>query len=466
VVLLCLLLPALGLVFQPVGEAGSLDLNRQGVLLARTLALSAGSALVALLLGAGVTVLLSFRDLPGRALWQMGFLAPLLVPPYLWALAWMRLGLPTHSPVVTALVLGACWYPLVTWPGLVAVAACPAALADAARLSRGETRLWTSLLLPMAAPFMLCGALGVFCLACVEYGVPSLLQVETFALEVFTLVNGYHDLPAAARASLAPLVGVLVVAGGLARFLATRLGSLWQPHGGGPVVLHLPRRSRPLALLLAAGGVGGLVALPLGVLVRDADRFPRALWEAGPDLVTTVWACALAALLALVLGSWLAAGRSLAVAGLALGLVAWPPSLLALGWGAWFGGNPALLPAGLAVRFLPLALLLLLASYRSLPRSLDEAALLRGGSFWLRFVQLHRPLLRVSAALVFALAAGDLTLGLLLAPPGQATLAVRIFNLNHYGQPDLVAALCLVQAGVCLTPMLGALAWNSVQEES
>lgn len=463
--LLCLLLPALGLVFQPVGEAGVLEPTRQGVLLARTLALSAGAALVALLLGAGVAVLLSFRDLPGRALWQMGFLAPLLVPPYLWVLAWMRLGLPSHSPLVAALALGACWYPLVTWPGLVAVTACPASLVDAARLARGEARLWTALLLPVAAPFMLCGALAVFCLACVEYGVPSLLQVDTFALEVFTLVNGYHDLPAAARASLAPLACVLVPAALLARYLAARLGPLWQAQGGGSAVLHLPRGGRPLALLLAGGGFGGLVALPLGVLARQADRFPLALWEAGPDLLTTVAACAGAALLALGLSTWLAAGRSLAVAGLALGLLAWPPALLALGWDTWFGGHPALLPVGLAVRFLPLALFLQLASYRSVPGSLDEAASLRGGTLWLRFVQMHRPLLRVAAALVFALAAGDLTLGLLLAPPGQATLAVRIFNLNHYGQPDLVAALCLVQVGVCLTPMLGALAWNALQEE-
>ncbi len=459
------MLPALGLLFQPVGQAGALDPARQGVLLARTLALSGGASLVALLLGGGLTVLLSFRDLPARAFWYMGFLAPLLVPPYLWTVAWMRLGLPSQSPVLAALVLGACWYPLVTWPGLVAVARCPQSLADAVRLSRGEARLWPSLLLPVAAPFMLCGALAVFCLASVEYGVPSLLQVDTFALEVFTLVNGYHDFPAAARASLAPLAGVVLLAFLLARFLAPRVAPLLQPQGGGTVVLHLPRGWRPGAFLLAAAAFLVLVALPLGVLVREADRFPLALWEAGPDLVTTVWSCAGASLLALALGTWLAAGRSLAVGGLALVLLAWPPALLALGWDAWLGGNPLLLPAGLAVRFLPLVLLLLLAAYRSVPGSLDEAARLRRGTLWLRYVQMHRPVLRVAAALVFALAAGELTLGLLLAPPGQATLAVRLFNLNHYGQPDLVAALCLVQAGVCLSPMLGAVAWNAVQEE-
>jgi len=441
-----------------------LDLGRQGGLLARTLGVSLGAALVALGLGGVLAVLLSFRDLPARAVWAGIFLVPVLVPPYLWTLAWMRLGLPSQSSALAALVLGTCWFPLVTWPALLAVSRCPASQADAVRLARGEAALWPALLGRVALPFMLCGALAVFCLATVEYGVPSLLQVDTFAMEVFTLLNGYHDFTAAGRATLAPLVLVLGVAFLAARWLMPRLGPLLHPQGGASLRLHLPRGSHLSAFLLAMGLALGLVGLPLGVLFRDADRFPLALWEAGPDILTSLVACSLAAALALVLGAWLAAGRSLALAGMALVLLAWPPALLGLGWSVWFGGSLLLLPVGLAVRFLPLTLLLLLVAYRTVPASMDDVARMRRGTLGHRFVQMHWPVWWVGGSLVFALACGELTLGLLLAPPGHATLAVRLFNLNHYGQPDLVAALCLVQVAISLSPMLATSAMIALRE--
>lgn len=449
---------------QPVSEAGTLELTRQGGLLARTLLVSLGAASVALVLGGGLAVLLSFRDLPGRALWAGVFLVPLLVPPYLWTLAWMRLGLPSHSPALAALVLGTCWSPLVTWPALLAVSRCPDSQADAVRLTRGEAMLWPVLLGPVSLPFMLCGALAVFCMATVEYGVPSLLQVDTFALEVFTLLNGYHDLAAAGRATLAPLVLVLALAFLAARWLMPRVGPLLHPQGGACLKLHLPPGWRLPAFLAALLLAIFMVGFPLGILYREADRFPLALWEAGPDILTSLLACSLAAVLALILGAWLAAGRSLSLAGMALVLLAWPPALLGLGWNLWLGGSLLLLPLGLAVRFLSLPLLLFLVAYRMVPVSMDDAARICRGSLWHRFVQMHWPVWWMGGSLVFALACGELTLGLLLSPPGHATLAVRIFNLNHYGQPDLVAALCLVQVAISLSPMLATSALIAMRE--
>jgi ABC-type Fe3+ transport system permease subunit len=98
------------------------------------------------------------------------------------------------------------------------------------------------------------------------------------------------------------------------------------------------------------------------------------------------------------------------------------------------------------------------------PVSMDDAARMRPGSLRHRFVQMHWPVWWVGGSLVFALACGELTLGLLLAPPGHATLAVRVFNLNHYGQPDLVAALCLVQVAISLSPMLATSALIAMRE--
>lgn len=442
-------LALLGLLLLPAATAlwhspttGTLA-NRETTLFARSLLTAGGAALLAALLGTAWAALLAHRNLPGRGLVKLLALTPLLVPPYLWTLAWLRLGLPTGHP---ALVLGACLYPLVLAPTLHALERCPASLVDQARLC--GNRPWSRVLLPLAAPYAAAGTVLVFLLALGEYGVPSLLQVDTWAVEIFALLNGYHDLPAAARAAL-PALGV-----GLAALALTAPWLRPLPQDGLAAVLDLPGRARVPAALLATAGLA-VLALPLHALGREADRFPLALWQAGPDLLTSLGACALAAVGATAVAAWLAAPRRLLLAAPVLSLLAFPPALLDLGWATW--GLP--LAAGLAARALPLAFPLLLASYLAVPRSLDEAARLQRP-----MVQMHRPALRLAAALVFALALGDLTGGLLLTPPGSGTLATRLFQLQHSGQPDLVAALCLVQVGVSLSPFLAASALNALEE--
>ena len=50
----------------------------------------------------------------------------------------------------------------------------------------------------------------------------------------------------------------------------------------------------------------------------------------------------------------------------------------------------------------------------------------------------------------FAVAAGDLAVMLLVAPPGMSTLSMRVFGLLHAGVDDQVAGLCLANALVCI----------------
>jgi iron(III) transport system permease protein len=51
---------------------------------------------------------------------------------------------------------------------------------------------------------------------------------------------------------------------------------------------------------------------------------------------------------------------------------------------------------------------------------------------------------------VFVLAAGELGATLIVAPPGHATLTIKIYNYLHYGASEAVATLCLAMAAVAL----------------
>jgi iron(III) transport system permease protein len=76
-----------------------------------------------------------------------------------------------------------------------------------------------------------------------------------------------------------------------------------------------------------------------------------------------------------------------------------------------------------------------------------DAASLDGAGMWRKVAHVHLPLhwrsVVVAWLVAFVLAAGELSATVLVAPPGVTPLAVRIFNLVHYGVDDQLAGLVL-----------------------
>ena len=58
------------------------------------------------------------------------------------------------------------------------------------------------------------------------------------------------------------------------------------------------------------------------------------------------------------------------------------------------------------------------------------------------------------ASIVTVLSAGELAATLIVIPPGQETLTLRIYNFLHYGSPEAVAGLSLF---LVLIVLLGTL---------
>ena len=115
--------------------------------------------------------------------------------------------------------------------------------------------------------------------------------------------------------------------------------------------------------------------------------------------------------------------------------------------------------AGMA-RFAPLAVIVLVAQLRRINPLLIDAARILQTSHWQIWRQIWLPMLApgllAAAGIVFALNLGELGATLLVAPPGQATLTIRIYNFLHYGASGTVAGLCLMMAAAIL--VAGAIA--------
>ena len=116
-----------------------------------------------------------------------------------------------------------------------------------------------------------------------------------------------------------------------------------------------------------------------------------------------------------------------------------------------------MLLVGYLARFVPVAALMLAATARTVAVSQEEAAAV-GGAGWLRTMwRIVLPQLRLGVAaawvIAFILAFGELGVSILVAPPGEATLPIRVYTIVANTPSSHVAALALLQASVIFIPL-------------
>jgi ABC-type spermidine/putrescine transport system permease subunit II len=108
-------------------------------------------------------------------------------------------------------------------------------------------------------------------------------------------------------------------------------------------------------------------------------------------------------------------------------------------------------------RFVPVAALAIAATTRYVPVSHEEAAAVSGAG-WLRtMIRIVLPQIRLGLlsawVVAFVLAFGELGVSILVAPPGETTLPIRIYTIIANTPPSHVAALALLQTAVILSPL-------------
>ena len=472
-----------------------LDARQRG-LLSNTALLGTGTALLATAIGAPLGLVLARIALPGKGLLRLALAAPVLLPPYIVALAWTYLGGSrgflaslagrdvlsewTYSLPAAILVLSLVFYPLSMLATEVAMRRIDGRLEEAALLVAPPGRVLRRITLRLAAPSVFAAALVIFVLAISEFGVPGLLRVRVYTTEVFTAFAALYDFSRAMLVAVPLLVLCLVVAIVAAAMLGERLVSTRRGSGTRPALVDGWRRPAAIgaiAVLTVALG------FPLVVLMREAlgAQSWRAVLEGSGEAIANSLLLATAGATAVVsVAVWLGYARARAhgrVGQLAdvlfLVVFAVPSTIVGVGliglWnrpgvlGAVYGTDTMFLLAYLA-RFVPVATLALAASTRYVPVSHEEAAAVSGAG-WLRTMS-HIVLPQIRLALVaawviaFVLSFGELGVSVLIAPPGEATLPIRIYTIIANTPPSHVAVLALLQTAVIFTPVavLGAVA--------
>jgi iron(III) transport system permease protein len=513
--------PVLQLFEHSLGWRAWTESARLASLAGNTLALVAGTLAVTMPIGSFAAILLYRTDLPLRRGLRFLTLVTLFIPLPLFTSAWQAaLGtggwwplavwsrsLPSDPDVASS---GASWKPWGQGLGAAvwvhAVSALPwvvvlvgqglcwveREMEEDALTVAGPWRVLWKVTLPRCRAAVFAAGLWVSLFAVTEITVTDMMQVRTFAEEVYTeFVAGDRGAPLARAIAISwPMV---LLTWGVVVFATSRWERRLPPLealGAQPRLLRLGRARWPcLALALAA--VGLLAGVPLVSLIWKAglSGSPQT-WSGqvvGHHLFTALrargWLVVESSLFAAVAGG-LAATLGLVVCWLAiearwfqagtLGLMAaaWALSAPLLGIGLkltidqiialtrsrWVADalyyKPSPLPTIWAylVRFLPCAIAILWPVVRLLPRELRDAARVDGARPGQELIHLVVPLMAPAClragVTVAILSLGELGASKLAATPGSSTFAIEVFGLMHYGVTNDLAALCLLLLGV------------------
>jgi iron(III) transport system permease protein len=476
----CTVLPVAYLVAVSIDRAGLMSVGmldaRQRSLLGNTALLGIGTALLSTAIGAPLGLGLGRLRLPARRLLRLALASPLVLPPYIAALAWIYAGAGmtgwSQGLPAGVLVLSLIFYPVTMLATEAAVRSIDPQLEDAALVAAPPRQVLQRITLPLISPAIFAAALVVFVLAVADYGVPGLLALPVYTTEVFTAFAALYDFRRALILTL-PLLVLCLVIGAIAGRLA------------GDRIVTARRSVRRAATELPGWEYGAwlyalvVLALALGVpiaaLTREAwtaRSISAALDGSLNPIINSMRLATIGATAVIGVAIWLGYARARADPALGrradllfLVLFAVPSTVFGVGliglWnrpgplGAAYGTEGMLL-LGYLARFLPLATLMLGAVTRQVPVSHEEAAAMSGAGWFrsMRRVVLPQMILGVAATwgIVFVLAFGELGVSMLTAPPGDATLPIRIYTIIANTPSSHVACLALLQCGTVLGP--------------
>jgi iron(III) transport system permease protein len=456
-----------------------------GLLLKNSLLVSALATLLAVGLGFMAALCLAGLGRGWRSLFLGLAVMALALPPFLVTNSWMHfLGHAGvwHSwlPLDIYSLGGAVWLlGLLLWPiPLLAALSAWQRLEPAQLESDMAVTGWALLrvlLWPIARTALGLATVLVFVLALNNFAVPALLQLKVFPAEVWIEFNTTFDAAGALRLSWPLLAAPLLLLAWLGRkrlpwphlqsavspqLFRQQLGPAWfWPCAAGTVFLCLLSAVLPVVQILT--------------VKRTWTELPGALAASQSAVWNSFWFAALGATLIVGL-ALLAIPRRFPRVQIVFGVLLWLPFLIPgvlLGialitvfnrpWSELFYQSAGIVVLAFVIRYLALGWTAVTHASQSVDRDLRDVACLEGAPAWqtLRHVYWPQMAPQLGAAwyIVFLLCLWDVESMLLVVPPGGETLALRIFNLLHYGHNAQVNALCFTLLMLALAPLL---AWG------
>lgn len=460
---------------------------------------TAVSALCAVVFGTAIAILLDRTDAYGTGVMRLFLLSPLLIPPFVGAIAWLQLfgsnqglnrvfgtevwNIYGGDGVTVLMTIHS--YPIVYVVVSAALRRIPSDLEQAARISGATTsQVIGTVTLPLLRPAML----SAFTLTAVanlaDFGIPALVGSPAGFETLATMVYRFVDSATVSNPlQVASTIGVVLLVLGIGAVVADHLvslradGALEDTGYATRFSLGVSRApvtvvSWTVALIITVAPILGLAYRALlpapGVPFTPANiglgNFERSL--SNPRTVdgffTSFWLAVGAMLICGTLG-WLIGllvTRTRSVLNVPMTLIvllptAIPGLIIGVGWlilGRYTDlyNTRWLILLAYVCAFTALVLQAVRAPLRQTPVAVEEAARVSGAGRLRALFEttgaMAVPAAVSGAVLVAVTAVRELTVSVLLVAPGTTTLGVQVFNLQQAGNYNQASALSLMFA--------------------
>jgi iron(III) transport system permease protein len=321
------------------------------------------------------------------------------------------------------------------------------------------------LLWPAARSAIGLSALIVFVLALNNFSVPTILQVRVLPANLWVSYNTNLDPGAALVASLPLLLAPLALV-----WFAFTSQAQWPFRERLAAAISFRRQLSPALHVVFATAtlmiVAPSVGLPLSHLLGSAEtwtQLPLVVRAASGAIGNSALYAAASATICLLAGFLLWRCKSASflwfaflIPGLFVALmliVVFNRPVLGIIY-----GTSAMVVLACGVRYAALTWTTVRGAMQTVDAEIVDAARLEGARGWALFRHVYWSQIASYAAfawyLVYLLCLWDVETLVLVLPPGGETLALRIFNMLHYGHTGQVNALCLVLLLIALAPLV------------
>ena len=332
-------------------------------------------------------------------------------------------------------------------------------------------RLCRHLLWPAARPALIGGLFVVVILTLNQFNVPSLLQVKTWTSDLFVTFSATLEW----REIQSSILWLVACSSVILFFLKTE--SIRWPFARKDQQRVSPEKIFDPAWIWGLRGTTGLWFITATILPCLGLLFSKQTWAdlqpafaAGQSAFNhSLLFSALTASFALILGGLLhrwKGAKWLWLLFLLPGCV-WGVLFLSMTQQPWFPVNSPHLSMtllALTLRYAALGWLGVQLAKQMLDRDLVDAGRLEAPSVFQRARILYLPqigwLLGGAWYVVFLFTLWDADTLLFVTPPGADTLALRIFNLLHYGHNSQVHAMTLLLLIIAILPWVMAKGWQ------
>jgi iron(III) transport system permease protein len=368
-------------------------------------------------------------------------------------------------------VMTLAYFPFVTLLTVSGLRSIDRRMEEASLLHHRPWKTIKGITLPLVAPHILCGALFVFIFSVINFGVPDILRLRVYPLEVFIQFSAYYNEKAAMALSL-PLVGLTLLLVALQKWYMKDRSYVNLTSGFEETKRYHFGRLQWLACIFAFGVLFLSVATPMAVLLKMAGPISTYLkvletskTQIGYSIVLALIGGFSMACLAFFISYFIErmSGQARTLAEFATLIpFAIPATVLGIGMiKVWnrpvtdiIYGSSLIIILGYVAHFIPFTTRVTSSALKQVNPRLEEMAFLVTANWFKVIGKIVLPLmvpgLLAAFFIGFILSVGDLGTTLLIMPPGKTTLPVKIYNLMHYGAEQMVAALCLVLIGIIL----------------